>query len=382
MRNLRKLSCCDSYSIRASYCSNRVFLICLIIIFQRNFCLKRTEHNWLSHHHIRSSRSVGKSFVFFTYLRDWSVKTELVCRNNFRKIVSIVSWTAAKWIGRLPCLFLLSWPLGTRVVARKIGHPLSANSINIFSARLSSFKEYHFLSEQGPINDNCPLPNFLAYKDTSRAFARHSCSLSLVPHEMCKGNVSCTSFTNIWLRQTAYILTHNMNNLEHIANNGTDTTKHTDVYNAQFWARRAPSVDAHVFTHRTCGSRSRLVCHSISSMHAHLCLVSWVVSPHPSLYFFQFLFQLYLMSIPAPDEISMEDPLCNSSLGSMVTLDYVTLLTGYEPQGHGAHGRRWAEPRDLQRYLLPEHLRRHSFHLQRPWRRRRWACRISCSCGR
>ena len=37
-----------------------------------------------------------------------------------------------------------------------------------------------------------------------------------------------------WLRQTAYILTHNMNNLEHIANNCTDTTKHTDVYNAQF----------------------------------------------------------------------------------------------------------------------------------------------------
>ena len=37
-----------------------------------------------------------------------------------------------------------------------------------------------------------------------------------------------------WLRQTAYIFTHNMNNLEHIANNCTDTTKHTDVYNAQF----------------------------------------------------------------------------------------------------------------------------------------------------
>ena len=77
--------------------------------------------------------------------------------------------------------------------------------------------------------------------------------------------------------------------------------------------------------------KSRLVCHSMSSMHAHLCLVPWVVSPHPSLYFFlQFLFQLYLMSIPAPDEISMEDPLCDSSLGSMVTLDYVTPLTGYE----------------------------------------------------
>ena len=38
------------------------------------------------------------------------------------------------------------------------------------------------------------------------------------------------------------------------------------------------------------------------------------------------------MSIPAPDEISMEDPLCDSSLGSMVTLDYVTPLTGYEPK--------------------------------------------------
>ena len=33
---------------------------------------------------------------------------------------------------------------------------------------------------------------------------------------------------------TAYFLTHNMNNLEHIANNCTDTTKHIDVYNAQF----------------------------------------------------------------------------------------------------------------------------------------------------
>ena len=33
------------------------------------------------------------------------------------------------------------------------------------------------------------------------------------------------------------------------------------------------------------------------------------------------------MSIQAPDEISIEDPLCNSSSGSMVTLDYVTPLT-------------------------------------------------------
>ena len=38
------------------------------------------------------------------------------------------------------------------------------------------------------------------------------------------------------------------------------------------------------------------------------------------------------MSTLVPDEISMEDPLCDSSLGSMVSLDYVNPLTGYEPK--------------------------------------------------
>ena len=33
-----------------------------------------------------------------------------------------------------------------------------------------------------------------------------------------------------------------------------------------------------------------------------------------------------------PDENSMKDPLCNSSFGSMVSLDYVTPDTGYEPK--------------------------------------------------
>ena len=33
-----------------------------------------------------------------------------------------------------------------------------------------------------------------------------------------------------------------------------------------------------------------------------------------------------------PDENSMEDTLCNSSFGSMVSLDYVTPDTGYEPK--------------------------------------------------
>ena len=38
------------------------------------------------------------------------------------------------------------------------------------------------------------------------------------------------------------------------------------------------------------------------------------------------------MSTLVPDEISIQDPLCNSSFGSMVTLDYVNPLTGYEPK--------------------------------------------------
>ena len=63
----------------------------------------------------------------------------------------------------------------------------------------------------------------------------------------------------------------------------------------------------------------------------HACALvscSLSVSPHPSFYFLVlFLFQLYLMSNSVPDEFSIEDPLCNSSLGSMVTLDYVTPLT-------------------------------------------------------
>ena len=63
--------------------------------------------------------------------------------------------------------------------------------------------------------------------------------------------------------------------------------------------------------------------------HAHLFLS--VLFFTPSLYFFlKSFFHLFL--IPAvPDENSMEDTLCNSSFGSMVSLDYVTPDTGYEP---------------------------------------------------
>ena len=45
-----------------------------------------------------------------------------------------------------------------------------------------------------------------------------------------------------------------------------------------------------------------------------------------------FSFRPFLMSTSALNERSMSNPLCYSSLGSVVTSDYVTPLTGYEPK--------------------------------------------------
>ena len=120
-----------------------------------------------------------KGFILFTYLSDCSVKTELVCRNKYAKN-SLNRFLDGCKVNRQ-----------FSMVARKIGHPLSANSNNIFSAKLSqipcglsSFIEYHFFSEPGPMNDHCSFPNLFAYRETSLAFDKHSFSLSLVPQEM------------------------------------------------------------------------------------------------------------------------------------------------------------------------------------------------------
>ena len=52
-----------------------------------------------------------------------------------------------------------------------------------------------------------------------------------------------------------------------------------------------------------------------------------------SLYFvLKSFFHLFLNPAMVPDENSMEDLLCNSSFGSMVSLDYVTPDTRYEPK--------------------------------------------------
>ena len=104
-------------------------------------------------------------------------------------------------------------------------------------------------------------------------------------------------------------LTCTMRSSEHAAHRLLMHSGHT----SHLWLKVSPCVSFHVI--HACA----LVSCSLS------------VSPHPSFYFLVlFLFQLYLMSNSAPDEFSIEDPLCNSSLGSMVTLDCVTPLTEAE----------------------------------------------------
>ena len=138
------------------------------------------------------------------------------------------------------------------------------------------------------------------------------------------------------------------------------------VHISHLWLKVSPCVSFHVI--HACA----LVCCSLS------------VSPHPSFYFLVlFLFQPFLMFTSASNERSMSNPLCDSSLGSVVTSDYVKPLTGYEPkQDLNLTNAEELDPRYHQRYLLPAHPGRHGFLPQRSRRRRQPACGIPCSCGR
>ena len=104
---------------------------------------------------------------------------------------------------------------------------------------------------------------------------------------------------------------------------------HTDVNTAQFWARCAPSLDAlHSCVHTvTCGPS--LVCvSSFPSMVIGMRTCSWVFASHrlstsssspssTSSWFLPWCLTRIPWKIP-----------CNSSFGSMVSLDYVTPDTG------------------------------------------------------
>ena len=151
------------------------------------------------------------------------------------------------------------------------------------------------------------------------------------PDAWRKGNISCTWYSRTfydtqWLWKTAYIFTHHFNNLEHIATNCMSAMTHTDVTTAHHWARYAAfrGVVVHAFI-RHLWLKSRLCvipCHPCMRTCVWLleCSLFFLVS----LYFFlKSFFHLFLNPTMMPDENSMEDPLCNSSFGSMVSLDYV-----------------------------------------------------------
>ena len=167
-------------------------LIRWVTTIQRNFWLDHTEHDWGTWlpHHKGSHRSFMKGFIFFTYLRDCSVKTELVCRNNDAKnsLNRFLVGCKVYWKFTMSFVFELTcgqWSRSTENWTSDLSenqHPFSAILSQIPCA-LSSLIEYHFFSEPGPINDHCPVPNLLAYRNTSRAFVRYFSSSSIVPQE-------------------------------------------------------------------------------------------------------------------------------------------------------------------------------------------------------
>ena len=83
-----------------------------------------------------------------------------------------------------------------------------------FSSWSFFVSEYHFVSDPGPKNDQCPAGNLFANRDTSVELAIHSFSLSLIHHMMslhintkiirpwnCSG--SPILFMNFWTSRTS-----------------------------------------------------------------------------------------------------------------------------------------------------------------------------------
>ena len=117
---------------------------------------------------------------------------------------------------------------------------------------------------------------------------------------------------------------HNLNNPETTVTNYVNAMTHTDVITAHHWARCAPCESSYVFTlsHLAQGPRPCRF-HLIPSMHVHL-VVSWAFSSSCPSTSSSSPSSTFLIPSMVPDENFMEDPLCNSAIGSMVSLDYVT----------------------------------------------------------
>ena len=146
----------------------------------------------------------------------------------------------------------------------------------------------------------------------------------------CKYNTSWTrnSRTNDdykWLRQRVYDYKHTSNIDEtNVTNNDVNGTTHTDKLTVQHWAHCAPSVDvsSNLFTLFTLAQGLvRVLSFHLIHGHAHWCLSVLVLLSFYFLLDFTFLLFLILAMVPSD---SMNNPLCHSAIGSMVSLDYCT----------------------------------------------------------
>ena len=131
------------------------FLIRWVITIQENFVLVTlsTSEEFDCPITTTSPRSFGKGFMFFTHFCDCSVKTKLIYRSNCSKngLNRFQIDTIRKLTVFLLTPLLLSWPLDTRLEARKTRCQLSLCFKIIFSAilshspcGLSSLTEDHF----------------------------------------------------------------------------------------------------------------------------------------------------------------------------------------------------------------------------------------------
>ena len=68
--------------------------------------------------------------------------------------------------------------------SRQRGRSTENRASGFCEFQLHPFRDIVPDSELGPMKDHCPVPNFLAYKDTTLECARRSSSLSFVPQEM------------------------------------------------------------------------------------------------------------------------------------------------------------------------------------------------------
>ena len=125
-----------------------------------------------------------KGFKFFTHVCDCSVKTELIGKDNYAKNSLNCFLICSKVNRQFSVSFAFDLPWTMELLHGKLGTRFQRIPIASFPRYDPKFLVDYSLSEPGPINDHCPIPNFFASMETTLAFAKHSSSLPLLSQEM------------------------------------------------------------------------------------------------------------------------------------------------------------------------------------------------------